>query len=125
MFLNTLSSGVDLSVEMIAEARAKSSPSNVSFFVGDALTVGDNPKWRETFDKVVSFLVLHWIQDKRTALTSILACLKPQGEALLIVDTDTPIFFDASRFLQSHDKWGKYVKVNIRCLCYDIRAYHL
>ncbi len=40
--LNTLFLGVDLSVQMIAEAQERSSPSNVSFCVGDALTVGDN-----------------------------------------------------------------------------------
>ncbi|XP_022109187.1 uncharacterized protein LOC110989250 [Acanthaster planci] len=78
--------GVDSSEEMIAVARQNNAASNITYLVGDARCVGDNPDWKEKFDKVVSFFVLHWIPfaDQLRALSSILTCLKPGGEGLFI-----------------------------------------
>ena len=103
--------GVDTSENMLAEACANNSAPNITYCLGDAQTVGDNPKWREKFDKVVCFFVLQWVPDKPKALRSILNCLKPGGKALLIVPNRDPIFCEATVFLNGHTKWGDYVKV--------------
>ena len=99
---------------MIANARTNNSATNINYAVWDAQTVGDNPEWRETFDKVVSFLALMWIPDQLKALRGILTCLKPGGEALIIMDNqyDNFVPFEADRFLEDHIKWGQYTKVS-------------
>ncbi|XP_022079795.1 uncharacterized protein LOC110973358 [Acanthaster planci] len=100
---------------MIATAQNSNSASNVRYVVWDARTVGDNPEWRDRFDKVVSFFVIHWIPsaDQPKALEGILACLKKGGEGLILISTDV-----GSRHavrgtvlhLKNHPKWGVYVK---------------
>ena len=89
-------------------------PQNVTFSYGDAqMTVGDNPDWRESFDKVVSFFVLHWVPGHAKALRSMLACLKPGGEGLfIIVNSATQVIPVANQFISNHARWGKYVQVH-------------
>ena len=70
-----MSTGVDASKEMITVARNDNPGPNISYHVCDARACGDNPDWRERFDKVVSFYVLHWFPDQPKAFDSILACL--------------------------------------------------
>ena len=98
---------------MLAVARANYSGPNITYSFGDAQNCGDNPEWRERFDKVVSFFVLHWCQDHAKALRSILACLKPGGEAVFILGNESPLISETDLFLKSHPKWAEYVKVSI------------
>ena len=96
---------------MLDFARATFPAPNITYSIGDARTVGDNPDWQERFDKAVSFFVIHWFPDHLKAFESILACLKPGGEALVTLvgrDPFPPEIFD---FITSHEKWGIYVKV--------------
>ncbi|XP_033629255.1 demethylmenaquinone methyltransferase-like isoform X2 [Asterias rubens] len=102
--------GIDLSEEMIANARTNNSATNINYAVWDAQTVGDNPEWRETFDKVVSFLALMWIPDQLKALRGILTCLKPGGEALFISVNRDVVLKEGMQFLQSHPTWKDYLK---------------
>ena len=97
--------------EMIANARTNNSATNINYAVWDAQTVGDNPEWRETFDKVVSFLALMWIPDQLKALRGILTCLKPGGEALFISVNRDVVLKEGMQFLQSHPTWKDYLKV--------------
>ena len=96
---------------MIANARTNNSATNINYAVWDAQTVGDNPEWRETFDKVVSFLALMWIPDQLKALRGILTCLKPGGEALFISVNRDVVLKEGMQFLQSHPTWKDYLKV--------------
>ncbi|XP_022079790.1 uncharacterized protein LOC110973357 isoform X2 [Acanthaster planci] len=107
--------GIDSSEAMIATAQNSNSASNIRYVIWDARTVGDNPEWRDRFDKIVSFFVIHWIpsEEQPKALEGILACLKTGGEGLILNCTDV-----GSRHsirgtvlhLKNHPKWGVYVK---------------
>ncbi|XP_038047957.1 juvenile hormone acid O-methyltransferase-like [Patiria miniata] len=104
--------GVDASEEMVAVAVKTNSAPNVAYSQWDARAVGDNPDWREGFDKAVCFFVLHWFPEQTQALRSISACLKPGGQALFIIDNhdDLLIFTQMTSFLKSHEKWGAFVQ---------------
>ncbi|XP_022109715.1 uncharacterized protein LOC110989548 [Acanthaster planci] len=102
--------GIDSSKEMIAFARANNSAPNVTYSLGDAQTIGDCSEWQERFDKAVSFFVLHWCPDHAMALRSILACLKPGGEALFIVCNRSSWVPESVQFVQNHIKWSTYGK---------------
>lgn len=118
-FLNFII-GIDSSKEMLDFALKNNSSSNITYLLEDAQTVGDNPDLRGKFDKVVCFHVLHWVPDVIKALGSICDCLKPGGEALIIMDNhiDDLLYYSADYFLEDHVKWSKYVKV--RTLWADI-----
>ena len=107
--------GVDASGEMIDVAKEINSCKNVTYCQWDARTVGDNPEWRERFDKVVSFHVLHWFPEHTKALAGILACLKPGGEALVIMGHGfTPFFASIANFCKSHAEYAEYFKVGVK-----------
>ena len=95
---------------MLTFARRNNPAPNVSYTLGDAQTIGDNPHYQERFNKAVSFFVLHWCPDHAKALRSILACLKPGGEALFIVVKSDVLIAEADKFLRRHVKWGDYVQ---------------
>ena len=96
---------------MLAFARKTNPAVNVTYSLADAQTIGDNPDWQDKFDKAVSFFVLHWCPDHAKTLKSILACLKPEGEALFIVVNRASLVSDMNTFIMSHVKWGGYAKV--------------
>ncbi|XP_038044429.1 juvenile hormone acid O-methyltransferase-like [Patiria miniata] len=107
--------GIDSSEAMIAVANQSNSAPNIEYVVEDARSVGDNPKWRGKFDKVLSFFMLHWIptEEQPSALGGILSCLKAGGEALFLIDTKDKGPHDMSAsvlFLKNHPKWGVYAK---------------
>ncbi|XP_038045807.1 ubiquinone biosynthesis O-methyltransferase-like [Patiria miniata] len=106
--------GIDASEEMVTVAVKTNSAPNVAYSQWDARAVGDNPDWRERFDKAVCFFVLHWIPEETQALRSISACLKPGGQALIIIsfgNHDDSFFLPrATSFLKSHEKWGAFVQ---------------
>ncbi len=105
--------GIDSSKEMLDFALKNNSSSNITYLLEDAQTVGDNPDLRGKFDKVVCFHVLHWVPDVIKALGSMCDCLKPRGEALIVMPyhDDNNIILGANSFLKDHIKWGKWVKV--------------
>ncbi|XP_033633055.1 ubiquinone biosynthesis O-methyltransferase-like [Asterias rubens] len=104
--------GIDSSKEMLDFALKNNSSSSITYLLEDAQTVGDNPDLRGKFDKVVCFHVLHWVPDVIKALGSICDCLKPGGEALIIMDNhiDDLLYYSADYYLEDHVKWSKYVK---------------
>ncbi|XP_038052370.1 juvenile hormone acid O-methyltransferase-like [Patiria miniata] len=104
--------GVDASEEMVAVAVKTNSAPNVAYSQCDARAVGDNPDWREGFDKAVCFFVLHWFPEQTQALRSISACLKLGGQTLFIFENHDDLFIltQATSFLKSHEKWGAFVQ---------------
>ena len=107
----SLISGIDASKEMLDVARDMNPAPNITYSVGDARTVGDNPEWRGRFDKVTCFYVIHWFPEHDKAFRSILECLKPGGEALFLMDNRTTALNDIELFLTTHSKWSQYLKV--------------
>ena len=107
----SLISGIDASKEMLDVARDMNPAPNITYSVGDARTVGDNPEWRGRFDKVTCFYVIHWFSEHDKAFRSIFECLKPGGEALLLIDNSNPFSTEAAVFVRTHTRWSKYVKV--------------
>jgi trans-aconitate 2-methyltransferase len=74
--------GVDPSRDMVAFASSHFGPpahANLRFEVADARAL----PFRDEFDLVVSFNVLHWVPEQAAALASIRAALKATGRALL------------------------------------------
>jgi trans-aconitate 2-methyltransferase len=71
--------GLDPSPRMVQAARTIPASSRLRFAVGDVLTMD----YRDEFDAVVSFNVLHWVPDQHTALTRIRAALRDPGWALV------------------------------------------
>ena len=99
---------------MIAVAKETNNSQNVTFCTWDARTVGDNPEWRERFDKAVSFFVIHWVPDHMKAFESIRACLKPGGELLAMIIHEDKTLSKLNMFLKGHPKWSKYVQVCVQ-----------
>ncbi|KAI8493785.1 hypothetical protein Bbelb_281320 [Branchiostoma belcheri] len=76
--------GIDLSSDFISFASKYNAAENVSFHVADASKSADfKPEWKGAFTKATCFTVLHWIQDKRSALKNIASCLEPGGELVI------------------------------------------
>ncbi len=74
--------GIDSSADMIAFAAENFSPAarpNLRFETGDIRRL----RFRQEFDRVVSFNALHWIPAQDEALRSIGAAMKPDGLAQL------------------------------------------
>lgn len=79
--------GSDVNGDMIRAARKNyGSRENLSFFEQDA----QKPIFNNEFDKAVSFLTLHWVQDKQAFFTSLFKALKPGGQFYMTVGTKKP-----------------------------------
>lgn len=77
--------GADVSEEMLtfaAEHYPSSQYPNLSFIKRDARTLS----FINSFDRIISFNCLHWINDQKLALKSIYDSLKPGGKAFIVVN---------------------------------------
>ncbi|XP_035673146.1 tRNA U34 carboxymethyltransferase-like [Branchiostoma floridae] len=102
--------GENLSFYIYRYTKENAEDTNVSFSVADIQRFSElEPSWLQSFDKAVSFYVLHLIRDKRSALENIRACLKPGGQLLMIVPTDDNVLMVTTRHMSSHRRWGKYL----------------
>jgi len=70
--------GVDLSSEMIAHAQQTHQRANLQFICLDATNID----LQQTFDRVFSNAVLHWVHDQPAVLRSVRNLLSPDGSLL-------------------------------------------
>ncbi|CAH1246016.1 Hypp7632 [Branchiostoma lanceolatum] len=105
--------GFDASPDFVSYAMASqhnSSP-NVLYHVADVSDASTlKPGWQGAFSKAVSFLVLHWVQDKAAALKALHSCLKPSGEILMTFCPDKDKFVQTNFQMAAHPKWQIYLK---------------
>jgi trans-aconitate methyltransferase len=76
--------GIDICPEMIATAKSLHAKQNLYFRVLDAQELD----YDSTFDGAVSFLTLHWMNDKQTFFHRLFSSLRAQGEFCLTVDAN-------------------------------------
>ncbi|KAI8512580.1 hypothetical protein Bbelb_092190 [Branchiostoma belcheri] len=102
--------GIDLSPDFIRYTEINKRSRNVSFCVADIQRSSDlEPAWRQSFDKAVSFYVLHLVKDKKMALENISTCLKPDGRLLMIVPKEDNVLMVTTRFMSAHQRWERYL----------------
>ncbi|XP_033112554.1 juvenile hormone acid O-methyltransferase-like [Anneissia japonica] len=101
---------------MIDVARQKYQRTNVTYEVADAKNFVENfPKWKGTFDKVVSVHALHWVEDKISAMRNIYDCLTIGGECFLLFCGPMHQMLgqnpdELPYYLKHHSKWEKHLK---------------
>ncbi|KAK7870782.1 hypothetical protein R5R35_005447 [Gryllus longicercus] len=110
--------GHDVSEEMVrhaAAAHAALAP-RLRFLCTDiaardlpATPLGACAQQLQGFHKVFSFYALHWVADQRTALRNINSLLRPGGEALLLLVSDTPLY-DAFIGMRNLERWAPYTQ---------------
>ncbi|MFA6491995.1 MAG: class I SAM-dependent methyltransferase [Candidatus Babeliales bacterium] len=102
--------GIDLSTSMIKAAQQSfNAVANLSFEIADATSFS----FKQKFDYVTSFFVLHWIEDQLTVLKNIKKALKPNGKTIIImsaVQEDSPIILKAFERLEQEGLWVSTVK---------------
>ncbi|XP_019631380.1 PREDICTED: juvenile hormone acid O-methyltransferase-like [Branchiostoma belcheri] len=102
--------GVDVSPDFVRYASQHNSSPDVLYQVSDITDASTiKPELRGAFSKVVSLQVLHWVQDKVTALKVLHSCLKPGGEMLLWFNTNASKFCRILLGMASHPKWQIYL----------------
>ena len=79
---------IDISSNMIKEARSRVQRKNVLFETSDFLHYKDNQR----YDKIVSVRAIEYMQDKTSAIHKIYNLLNPGGKIVIITKT-TPSFF--------------------------------
>ncbi|NGX35430.1 MAG: putative trans-aconitate 2-methyltransferase [Candidatus Anoxychlamydiales bacterium] len=73
--------GLDISTNMIDFAASMFKYNNLSFMLGNVLSM----PFKDQFDLVVSFCALHWVLDQKTALFNIRESLFEDGKALIVI----------------------------------------
>ncbi|CAH1255659.1 Hypp1585 [Branchiostoma lanceolatum] len=103
--------GFDVSPDFISFASQHNSSPNILYDVADISDVSTlSPTWQGAFSKVVSFFVLHWVQDKVSALKALHHCLKPSGEIVMIFATDKDKIRQTITNMVAHPKWKIYLE---------------
>ncbi|XP_066279133.1 juvenile hormone acid O-methyltransferase-like [Branchiostoma lanceolatum] len=106
--------GFDVSSDFISYCNQRNSFPNILYHVADVTDVSTfEPEWQGAFNKVVSFFVLHWVQDKVTALKALHSCLKPRGEILMIFGSDKSNIVQTNSKMTAHPKWKIYLKDSV------------
>lgn len=102
--------GFDLSDEMVEYARNKYANPRITFEQFDIGVHLEKQELRdvEPFDHVVSFYCLHWVQNQREAVQNLHKLCKPDGDILLLVLAQHPVFEIYRRMARSKH-WAKYM----------------
>lgn len=97
--------GLDISKQMIKKASSLFNEDNLAFIHGDAIDI----PFKNHFDKVVSFLALHWVLDQNQALLSMKEALKEKGKMLLVIPgkAENNLASLSEKLVQS-EKWVKF-----------------
>ncbi|XP_065295125.1 juvenile hormone acid O-methyltransferase-like [Dermacentor albipictus] len=106
--------GVDCSREMVEYARVNSAHEKLDFRVLDI--AGDVSGFLEEFghfDRVYSFLCLHWVDDIVAAFKNISRLMSPTGECLLAFCAVLELA-DAWKALAAMDRWAKYSEMLLK-----------
>ncbi|KAF5287214.1 hypothetical protein FQA39_LY15991 [Lamprigera yunnana] len=101
--------GVDLSEEMVEFAKTRCQNSKVCFEQMNIAAEDVPVDFEESFDHILSFYCLHWVQDQRKAITNIFKMLKPGGDALLTFLASNPIF-EIYESLSKTGRWEVYME---------------
>jgi len=94
---------IDISSNMIKEAKLRVKEENVIFEAADFLKYHDNQK----YDKIISIRAIEYMPDKLRAVNKIYDLLKPGGKVIIITKT-TPTFFTFRSWL------GSFLKAFLR-----------
>lgn len=105
--------GIDICPEMIATAKSLHAKQNLYFRVLDAHALD----YDGTFDGAVSFLTLHWMEDKQIFFHKLFSSLRSQGEFCITANSKNPKvdglrkrFFKA---LSKDTKWDFLKRANM------------
>ncbi|XP_070553203.1 malonyl-[acyl-carrier protein] O-methyltransferase-like isoform X2 [Ptychodera flava] len=103
---------LDISPEMIKEAKEISTAENITYSVGDATKLSTYEEYRNSFDKVVAYFSLHWMKDFKTAVEGIHQSLKPGGQCFMNMIQRYPNVIDNITALNSYTspKWETFMK---------------
>ncbi|CDR34113.1 class I SAM-dependent methyltransferase [Criblamydia sequanensis] len=97
--------GLDISKQMIEKASSQFKEANLAFTQGDAIDI----PFKNQFDKLVSFLALHWVLDQNQALLSMKEALKENGKMLLVIPGKAENnLASLSEKLAQSEKWAKF-----------------
>ncbi|XP_070569334.1 trans-aconitate 2-methyltransferase-like [Ptychodera flava] len=99
----------DVNEHMIKYARKNASNDKIKYSVGDANDLATfKCEWKNSFDKVVAYHVLHWIENWATVtLPAIYQCLKPGGECYVNIHPNKhPVFLLIIEDFVKSSKWG-------------------
>ena len=94
--------GIDQSYQMISEARKKHTANNIDYRVCDLCSY-EYPK--DTWDLVVSNLVLHYVKDLEWVFEHVHQTLKPNG--IFLLNIEHPVFTSGIHQDWIYDKQGK------------------
>ncbi|XP_070553205.1 juvenile hormone acid O-methyltransferase-like [Ptychodera flava] len=102
----------DISPEMIKQAEEISTAENITYSLGDATKLSTNEEYRNSFDKVLSYYVLHWIKDFKIVLEGIHQSLKPGGQCFVNTTHSDPNVIDSIKALNGYTspKWETFMK---------------
>ncbi|XP_077491309.1 uncharacterized protein LOC144101941 isoform X2 [Amblyomma americanum] len=109
---------VDNSESMLKFARENRSDPKIEYQGLDVLAdeaVARFVRAEGRFQRVYSFLVLHWIADHRHALRNIEALTAPAGECFLVFSNNLAVF-DVFTAMMRSARWSKYSDVLLRVL---------
>ncbi|XP_070384636.1 biotin biosynthesis bifunctional protein BioHC-like isoform X2 [Dermacentor albipictus] len=62
------------------------------------------------FQRVYSFLTIHWMADQRRAMRNIETLMAPGGECFLVF-SDTIVLFDIFKAMMTEPRWSKYSEI--------------
>ncbi|XP_027849621.2 juvenile hormone acid O-methyltransferase-like [Aphis gossypii] len=99
--------GVDKSIEMIEYAKKTYGCSNIDFKVLNIENANDCSLYSNRFDKIFSFLCLHWVHNKVNSLCNMYLMLKSGGELLLNFLLTNPL---VELYTHLDAEWQKYIK---------------
>ncbi|XP_074646000.1 juvenile hormone acid O-methyltransferase-like [Tubulanus polymorphus] len=93
---------------MVEFARAKNPNPKIEYLVAD-VTKPDSfrPEWRQKFDLITSFLVLHWTRNQYSNLENIKSVLSPNGEVIISIPFPQEAFLRLTEVANSA-KWSPY-----------------
>lgn len=102
--------GIDLSENMIAEAKKDDMGAKIAFHV---MTMEKIEQLGKQFDVIVSSLAIHYVQDFNTLMQTVAACLTPGG--VLVFSQEHPIATaPKSDIFYSYDEEGKAEYFHLR-----------
>ncbi len=107
--------GIDLSPSMIQAAQQSFiDATNLRFEIADAT----NFSFKQKFDCITSFFVLHWVKDQGAVLHNIKKSLKPTGKTLIImaVRQDDSLISRAFKTLKREHAWKTAIENNKKSL---------
>ncbi|XP_074653062.1 juvenile hormone acid O-methyltransferase-like [Tubulanus polymorphus] len=97
----------DKNESMIEFARLKYPNPKIEYLVADVIKPDSfRPEWRQEFDLITSFFVLHWTPNQYSNLENIKSLLSPNGEIVFVLITSGDI--GSISEVTKSEKWSPY-----------------